>query len=57
MHAGPMLKPSLSLTAVFQVWRYFKTRIAYEEVHLRRIFPDEYDAYRRRTPTWFPLIP
>lgn len=36
-------------------YRYFVRRIAYEEAHLRRMFPD-YDAYAARTPSWFPKV-
>lgn len=36
-------------------WRFFKRRIAFEEMMLREMFPD-YDVYAKRTRTWIPFI-
>ena len=38
-------------------WRFFATRIPFEEGLLRRMFPGEYEAYAARTRTWIPGIP
>eukprot|EP00735_Rhodelphis_limneticus_P002202 TRINITY_DN12998_c0_g1::TRINITY_DN12998_c0_g1_i1::g.11045::m.11045 TRINITY_DN12998_c0_g1::TRINITY_DN12998_c0_g1_i1::g.11045 ORF type:complete len:188 (-),score=3.95,sp/Q7XSR9/ICMT_ORYSJ/47.80/1e-55,ICMT/PF04140.9/8.6e-29,PEMT/PF04191.8/1.5e-13,DUF1295/PF06966.7/2.2e-07,NnrU/PF07298.6/0.0015,ERG4_ERG24/PF01222.12/0.0031 TRINITY_DN12998_c0_g1_i1:97-660(-) len=37
-------------------WMFFADRIPYEERLLLRFFGDEYEEYRKRTPTWIPFI-
>ncbi|GAQ82316.1 protein-S-isoprenylcysteine O-methyltransferase [Klebsormidium nitens] len=37
-------------------WRFFATRIPYEEHFLVTFFGDRYDSYRKRTPTYIPFI-
>ena len=39
------------------LWRFFASRIRYEEESLVRFFGREYEQYRERVPTLIPLIP
>ena len=38
------------------LWRFFSDRIEDEEEALCRMFPNEYDEYRKKTPTYIPFI-
>jgi protein-S-isoprenylcysteine O-methyltransferase len=44
--------------ALFVYWlhRFFSDRIQYEEHTLSRFFREEWDAYKKKTPTLMPLI-
>lgn len=41
---------------IYVLWRFFDRRIRYEETTLIRFFGNDYDQYRRHTPTWIPFI-
>jgi protein-S-isoprenylcysteine O-methyltransferase len=51
-----LCNPLATVAFAYVSWRFFHSRIPYEEFHLARFFP-EYEAYRRRVPTRIPFIP
>ena len=51
------LKNPISICMFIAVlWRFFSDRIADEEEALCNMFPNEYDKYRKTTPTYIPFI-
>lgn len=56
---GCQLLLNNAFTLVVGMWKlrlFFEARIAYEEQFLQSFFGDEYEAYRKRTPTLIPGI-
>jgi protein-S-isoprenylcysteine O-methyltransferase Ste14 len=51
------ITPQILELYCLQTWRFFKHRIAVEEVHLQRQFGEEYSEYARGVPTYIPFIP
>lgn len=45
-----------TLGFIFVLWHFFSDRIKSEEQALIYMFPGEYEAYRKRTPTYIPFI-
>jgi len=41
----------------FAAWKFFQSRIEYEEGTLVQFFGKEYEDFRKRTPTYIPMIP
>ena len=52
-----LMNPICAVGFAVASWRFFATRIPFEEGLLRRMFPGEYEAYAARTRTWIPGIP
>lgn len=51
-----LANPVCLVLASIIVWRFFADRIAAEEFHLTRFFPEEFPPYRERVRTYIPFI-
>ncbi|GBG30518.1 Protein-S-isoprenylcysteine O-methyltransferase [Hondaea fermentalgiana] len=51
-----MCNPICAAGYAYAAWMFFNTRIPFEEDRLIKFFPDEYPAYRRKTPIGIPFI-
>lgn len=52
-----MFNPICLVGYAIAAWKFFESRIPYEERKLVEFFPQEYPAYRKRTPIGIPFIP
>ena len=51
-----LINPICTIVFVYMSWRFFATRIIYEEQILCNMFPYDYAAYAAKTRTWIPGI-
>lgn len=51
-----LCNPVCTVAYTFVSWKFFASRIKYEEGSLCQFYPQEYPAYRRRTRVGIPLI-
>ncbi|XP_043706330.1 protein-S-isoprenylcysteine O-methyltransferase A-like [Telopea speciosissima] len=51
-----LCNPICIVTFMLVTWRFFSTRIRYEEYYLRQFFGSQYEEYSRRVPSGLPFI-
>ncbi|KAF6167096.1 hypothetical protein GIB67_041351 [Kingdonia uniflora] len=51
-----LCNPLCTVAFMLVVWRFFSTRIPYEEYFLRQFFGPQYEEYARRVPSGVPFV-
>eukprot|EP01090_Pellita_catalonica_P000832 TRINITY_DN10591_c0_g1_i1.p1 TRINITY_DN10591_c0_g1~~TRINITY_DN10591_c0_g1_i1.p1 ORF type:complete len:236 (-),score=18.87 TRINITY_DN10591_c0_g1_i1:25-732(-) len=51
-----LVNPICAAGFAWKSWEFFSDRIYHEEIGLIEFFGEEYEEYRKRTPTYIPLI-
>eukprot|EP00238_Polyblepharides_amylifera_P000951 CAMPEP_0196570580 /NCGR_PEP_ID=MMETSP1081-20130531/722_1 /TAXON_ID=36882 /ORGANISM="Pyramimonas amylifera, Strain CCMP720" /LENGTH=147 /DNA_ID=CAMNT_0041887107 /DNA_START=189 /DNA_END=632 /DNA_ORIENTATION=+ len=52
-----LLNPISAVLFAYVSWKFFESRIPYEECLLTRFFGEDYYEYKLKTKTWIPFIP